>query len=131
MNQTQQWLHIQTSRLESQVASATQQIARATTMEAVIRASHVSIPVELRGIRNSLPSVRRLNSDVTRRLQVLLDAQLKSLEACSTADECKNLRGRYMSQDWQSLRGLHGNLYNQADRQSHAILWAKQQRSAK
>lgn len=128
MNQTQQWLAIQTARLDSQLSLASQQVARAQTMADVVRASRVSIPVELRGIRNSLPGVRRLNSDVSRRLEVLLHEQLEQLKACESVDACKNLRGQYLSREWQSLRGEHAALYTQADRLSHEILWRKQQK---
>lgn len=117
MDPTQFWLQQQSRRAQARFSQAEQRVRLAQNMRQVLDAANVVLPAELRALKSSVPGYRQLQSAVTQRLTVLLEAQLKEL-ALLHGEEHLARRGRLISTEWCHLRGAHAPLYRRAEAES-------------
>lgn len=129
MNQTQDhihfWIQQQTRRLESSCHQAEQQIRVARTMRDVALAAQVTVPHELHAIRHTVPAYRQVETAAERRMGELLDAQLQEIKAAATEEEGRQLMGRFIHKDWQSLRGTYAHIYRRGEMEARRLLHQK------
>lgn len=125
---TQFYLNRLLNQLSSDCSSAQERIRGATTMRAVKLAANVQANAMIR----SLPDVRqqqyRVHDSAEKRMEVLLDQQLKALEGCQSSEQLRQEYGRLVRNDWVFLRGEFGRLYGRADREYHRLLHKHVQR---
>lgn len=126
MDQVQFWIRQQTQRFEGNCRSAQQQINGARTLAAVVMATNVSVPPELRALRHTVPAYKIMISAAEARMKQIVEEHLKILRETESAEACKAKFGQYVQREWQSLRGLHGHLYRLADHEGRKILHQKQ-----
>jgi hypothetical protein len=118
---TQMYLHMLERRLDGECQSAQMRVRRATTMAEVVRATSISVPPELRALRNNYPSYRQLKNAAERKLEELLDEQLKALKD-GTLEQARQLFAGYQHREWQSLRGTYATLYRRGEIEARRIL---------
>lgn len=125
---TQFYVNRLLNQLSSACSSAQARICTATTMRAVKFAADVQVNAMIR----SLPDVRqeqyRMHDCAEKRMEVLLDQQLKALEGCPSSDQLRQEYSRLVRNDWVFLRGEFGRLYGRADREYHRLLHKHVQR---
>jgi hypothetical protein len=111
-------------RVESEAASQAARIRYAKTIEEVVRSADVSVPAEVRFMRNSIRGLRSLESAAERRIEELLKPRLEEITAATTSTEAKALRGRLL-QDCGRLRGNFPRQYGHAFRESDRLVYLK------
>jgi hypothetical protein len=118
------FLHQQSERVESSARSNAAMARSARTMEEAVRLACVSIPAEIRFMKNSMPGLRSLNHAIEDRLRELVQQRLKTIEDKPSAEEAKSARGRFM-QECNVLRGDFAMIYRLADTESQLIVYLK------
>jgi hypothetical protein len=114
------------NRLEADCQAAEMRIRGATSMSEVVRNTHVSVPPELRGVRNGYPGYRRMTSAAERRLEALLQEHLTTLKTGSL-EEAEARFARYQHHEWQALRGTYASLYRRGEMEGRRLLHAQRQ----
>lgn len=121
---TQFYVNRLLNQLSSDCSSAQVRIRTATTMRAVRFAANVQAHAMIR----SLPDVRqeqhRVHDCAEKRMEVLLNQQLKALEGCQSSEQLRQEYGRLVHNDWVFLRGEFASLYVHADREYQRLLGA-------
>lgn len=112
-------------RVESDATSQIARVNQARTIEEVVRAADVSVPAEIRFMRNSIPGLRRLESAAERRLDDLIKGRLNLITDAESATAAKAKRGRLL-QDCSMLRGKFARQYGFADRESQRLVYLKE-----
>lgn len=125
---TQFYVNRLLNQLSNDCSSAQARIRTATTMRAVKLAANVQANAMIR----SLPDVRqeqyRVHDCAEKRMEVLLDQQLKALEGYQSSEQLRQEYGRLVRNDWVFLRGEFGRLYGHADHEYHRLLQRHVQR---
>jgi CRISPR/Cas system-associated endonuclease Cas1 len=113
----------QVQRYEQDCQSAIAQVRRAPDMWSINRATHVSAHPVIRGFKHQLaPAKRRLDGEAEKRMEQLLDEQLKAAEAMTDIEERKTYLGRLRTRDWNALRGDFVRIWQKADREGRRLL---------
>jgi hypothetical protein len=113
----------QVSRYEQDCQSAIAQVRRARDMWSVNRATHVTAHPVIRGYAHQLaPAKRRLAVEAEKRMEHLLDEQLKQAAAMTDIDERKAFIGKLRARDWNALRGDFARLCHKADIEGRRLL---------
>lgn len=113
----------QADRYERDCESAIQRVRRAATMWDVKRASHVPAPPIIRGMRlHFAGAARQLTLEAEKRMEALLDEQLKEAAALTDLATRKAFVGLLRHRDWDALRGEFASLYRKADLEGQRLL---------
>jgi CRISPR/Cas system-associated endonuclease Cas1 len=113
----------QVSRYEQDCQSAIAQVRRAQDMWSVNRATHVTAHPVIRGYAHQLaPAKRRLTVEAEKRMEHLLDEQLKQAAAMTDIEERKAYLGKLRARDWNALRGDFVRLCRKADIEGRRLL---------
>lgn len=118
------WTQQQLRRFDSTCFSAEQRINTARTLQEVIQATNVSIPPEIRALRNGSQAYRKMMAGAERKLESLVSQQLETMTN-ATLDVAETLFARCMSRDWQALRGRFAKVLQQAEFKARKILHQK------
>lgn len=118
------WISQQLNRFDNTCSFAEQRIGRAKTMQDVVQATQVAIPPEIRAMRNSSPAYRKMLVAAERKLDAMVNAQLKTM-ADSSLDVVETLFARCLARDWQPLRGHFSRVFSRAEREARQILHKK------
>jgi hypothetical protein len=113
-------------RVESEAGSQRGRVDHARTIAEVVRASEVTVPAEIRFMRNSIPALRQLESAAERRIEALINLRLNEISETPTSTEAKAKRG-LLIQDCSMLRGTFARQYGFADRESRRRVYLKEQ----
>ncbi len=120
---SQFFVNQQVQRYEQDCQSAISQVRRAQDMWSINRATHVSAHPVIRGFKHQLaPARRRLDIEAEKRMESLLDEQLKTAEAMTDLDERKAYLGKLRIRDWQAMRGDFVRLLQKADREARRLI---------
>lgn len=119
------WISQQQRRVESQASSNQARLRTTRTLAETVRLADVSIPAEIRFMKNSIQGLRSLNTAIERRLTELVQERLKLIEAKATAAEAKAERGRFML-ECSVLRGAFAQQYRLADSESGRLVYLKE-----
>lgn len=117
---TMMWLSQQQRKVEYQT-----RLRMAKTLAEAVRLASISIPPQIRFMKNSIPGLRSLENAVGRRLEELVTERLALIEAKPTAAEAKTERGRFM-QECIVLRGTFARQYGIAERESARLVYLKE-----
>lgn len=123
MNTAQFFIRQESRRYEQHCESAVRRVRLAMSMWDVKRAMHVPKPGVLRGLH--LPKVgivRDLELAAERRMDALLDEQLKHAASLTDMAERKAYLGQLRSHDWSALRGDFPTLCRKADIKGRQLL---------
>jgi hypothetical protein len=113
-------------RVEADAASQAARIAHARTLEEVVRFADISIPSQIRFMRNSIRGLRSLETTAERRIEEMIKVRLDKIAAANSAVEAKAERGRFI-QECSRLRGTYSRQYGHADRESQRLVYLKEQ----
>jgi len=111
------WVQQQLRRVESSADLQRANVARAHRLADVVRLANLTVPPELRYMKNSIPGVRRLRSAIETRLETLIKARLETISAAATPEDALQERGRFML-ECDVLRGEFAQQYRFADTES-------------
>lgn len=116
---------------ESNFSAAAARVLRIDDLAELMRASHVSVPPELRGVVRSLSGHRTLRAAITRRAQELVAKDLadfkgmKAKEGQSKEDFLAELNreyGKLRHETWAPLRGHEPTVLSNAFRQAEQLI---------
>jgi CRISPR/Cas system-associated endonuclease Cas1 len=120
---SQFFVNQQVQRYEQDCQSAIAQVRRAQDMWSINRATHVSAHPIIRGFKHQLaPAKRRLDVEAEKRMEQMLDEQLKTAAAMTDLEERKAYLGKLRIRDWQALRGDFVRILQKADREGRRLL---------
>lgn len=114
-------------RVESDAANSQARLAYAKTIADVVRCADISVPAEVRFMRNSIRGLRSLEASAERRIEDIINDRLTQIADASTWADAKAERGRFI-QECNVLRGKYSRQYGHADRESQRLVYAKQQK---
>jgi hypothetical protein len=123
--QIQFFIEQQTKKVESSCSYAQSQIRNATTMQQVKQYSDISIPSEIKFLKNSIHGYRSLRVMAEKRMEDILDEQLITLSNAKTKIEAQEILANFKFNDWKFLRGDYSNLYRKGDVLSSEIIYKK------
>lgn len=123
------WVQQQLRRVESSADMQRANVARAHRLADVVRLANLTVPPELRYMKNSIPGIRRLRSAVETRLETLIKARLEAISAAATPEEALQESGRFML-ECNVLRGDFAQQYRFADTESQRRVHARKSATA-
>ncbi|MBY0240067.1 MAG: hypothetical protein K2X55_12200 [Burkholderiaceae bacterium] len=122
INATHYYLERLLNQLSNDCGSAQARIRTSTTMQAVKFAANLHANPMIRSLPQVRQALHRVHDCAEKRMEVLLDQQLKALEIVQSSDELRRDYGRLVRHDWSFLRGDYGRVYVHADREYHRLL---------
>lgn len=118
------------TRVSSECDSARARIRVATAMRQVKHASDVHANPMIRALPQVRQALRSVHDFAQKRMDALLDQQLKKLADCTTVEEIQAERARLIRNDWCFLRGDFSRIYVRADREYLRLLHGVKQQPA-
>ena len=82
----------------------------------------VSIPVELRAIKNTIPSYSLVRRRAEDRMNEILSSHLDIIVKQESVDDRKAVRAKFMNGEWRYLRGDYSNVFLRAIRESDSAI---------
>lgn len=110
------------NRLEGDCSSAQSRIRVALSMRAVKHAAEVQANPMIRALPQVRQELRRVSDCAEKRMDQLLEQQLKVIVACSSPAEIRTEHARLVRTEWCFLRGEFGSTFVRADRESKRLL---------
>lgn len=117
---TQFWIQQQTRKVESQAIMNRNRVIQAKTFGDVIRLAQITIPPEIRCLKNTIPGVRSLHNAIEVKIAELLESRLADLAKIEVLTELQAGHARLM-QDCRLLRGDYGHFYSIAERRGSLL----------
>lgn len=120
MNNAQAFLHLRIRQAEASVRAAQQQIFRSSTIAELVRAKTVSLPAELRAIKNNIPGYSALTHQSEDKARQIIKENVKQLARAYQdhgADVFRQQVARMQSGDWALLRGNFPRAWHEAQKE--------------
>lgn len=121
MNATLFYIMDETRRHVSQCRSEQSRLGSARDMRTVRDIAYVSVPSILRGMPDARNAVRDLEHVAEKRMNVLLDEQLRQLGEIQAMEEFKKEYGRLVRNEWPFLRGTFSSVLVRAERAASVL----------
>lgn len=119
------FLQQQLRRHEQNCAHAALAVNRAATMRDVKFSANVIAPSVLRGMPHTRGPLLTLQTHAAKKMEKLLDEQLRRLGEIATAAEMKTMRAHLERNDWIYLRGTYAATYHRATQEATRIIHRK------
>lgn len=110
------------NQLSTDCHSAQSRIRTSATMRDVKFAANLHANAMIRSLPQARQALQRVHDCAEKRMETLLDQQLKALEVLQSSDELRQEYGRLVRSDWTFLRGDYGRVYVHADREYRRLL---------
>lgn len=120
------WLASQQRKVESEALGNIARVRSAKNLADVVRLARVTVPHELRAIRNSIAGLRSLNHAIEEQLIALVQLRVKDIASSASAAEALAKRGKLMV-ECSVLRGDFSQQYRLADASSQREVFRLQQ----
>lgn len=121
-NATHFYLERLLNQLSNDIHSAQARIRTSTTMRDVKFAASLHPSPIIRSLPQARQALHRVHDCAEKRMQTLLEQQLKALAMLQSSDELGREYGRLVRSDWIFLRGDYGRVYLHADREYRRLL---------
>lgn len=121
-NATHFYLERLITQLSTDCHSAQSRIRTSATMRDVKFAANLHANAMIRSLPQARQALQRVHDCAEKRMETLLEQQLKALEVLQSSDELRQEYGRLVRSDWIFLRGDYGRVYVHADREYRRLL---------
>ncbi len=122
MNQALMFAQQQLRQYESRCRSAAMTVANCRSIPEVVRAARIHEPPMLRGLTRGISAPKALHQAAVTRINELVDAQLKTLEAEPDLALRRAAVGKLHRSDWDFLRGTYASEWRRAEDASQRLL---------